>query len=515
MATHRQTMTYNAMSRPETITENNHTIEFSYNGRGERVYSRFYEKDNTNPVLGTVITDLERRYYLGNIYERHINEDGEEKIILYLGGDAYSAPAAFVMDEEYGPHMAYICRDNLGSITHVISDQYTKEYSYDAWGNLRDPDTYELYFPRSTQNSFFLGRGYTGHEHHGYFGLINMNARMYEPILGRFISPDPFVQMPDNSQNFNRYTYCLNNPLRYTDESGEIFWLIPAIGAAIGAYMGGVIANDSYNPTKWDFSSGKTWWNMLAGSAVGGLSAYVGSAIATSGIAAAQTISIAGSSLTNSFGTWLYTGGETDLSISLGAASFNFSTGSFGYLGKKGNSKLENIGYGLGAVANMQDIITGLYSSSITLRTANSSTNSTSKDIIGHSQLEQNGNILIDWGPENVADPFGIYDATNSFERGNLVTDFPDSKFWQPIKINGVNSKVIANYSRFISNYGGKYQMFFNSCVSKASRALNLGGVFNIGVLPGINHPYWLHAQMYLYTKGFRPLTYSHYLQNQ
>ena len=234
MATHRQTMTYNAMSRPETITENNHTIEFSYNGRGERVYSRFYEKDNTNPVLGTVITNLEQRYYLGNIYERHINEDGEEKIILYLGGNAYSAPAAFVMDEEYGPHMAYICRDNLGSITHVISDQYTKEYSYDAWGNLRDPDTYELYFPRSTQNSFFLGRGYTGHEHHGYFGLINMNARMYEPIMGRFISPDPFVQMPDNSQNFNRYTYCLNNPLRYTDESGEWFLVDDLFAIIVG-----------------------------------------------------------------------------------------------------------------------------------------------------------------------------------------------------------------------------------------------------------------------------------------
>ena len=61
-----------------------------------------------------------------------------------------------------------------------------------------------------------LGRGYTGHEHLDWFGLINMNARLYDPSLGRFLSPDPHVQAPDFSQNFNRYSYCLNNPLKYT-----------------------------------------------------------------------------------------------------------------------------------------------------------------------------------------------------------------------------------------------------------------------------------------------------------
>jgi hypothetical protein len=49
-----------------------------------------------------------------------------------------------------------------------------------------------------------------------------MNARLYDPALGRFLSPDPYVQAPGFSQSFNRYAYCLNNPLRYTDPSGEI-----------------------------------------------------------------------------------------------------------------------------------------------------------------------------------------------------------------------------------------------------------------------------------------------------
>ena len=45
----------------------------------------------------------------------------------------------------------------------------------------------------------------------------------YDPALGRFLSPDPYVQAPDFTQNFNRYSYCLNNPLKYTDEDGEVF----------------------------------------------------------------------------------------------------------------------------------------------------------------------------------------------------------------------------------------------------------------------------------------------------
>jgi RHS repeat-associated protein len=73
-------------------------------------------------------------------------------------------------------------------------------------------------------------RGYTGHEHLEMFGLINMNARLYNPALGRFLGADPFVQAPDFSQAYNRYSYCLNNPLIYTDPSGEFFFLIPTIG---------------------------------------------------------------------------------------------------------------------------------------------------------------------------------------------------------------------------------------------------------------------------------------------
>src|SRR4030066_2211919 len=56
-------------------------------------------------------------------------------------------------------------------------------------------------------------------------GLYNYNARMYDPIIGRFISADSIVPQPFNPQSLNRYTYCLNNPLIYVDPSGYDEWV--------------------------------------------------------------------------------------------------------------------------------------------------------------------------------------------------------------------------------------------------------------------------------------------------
>ena len=55
-----------------------------------------------------------------------------------------------------------------------------------------------------------------------------MNGRLYDPLLGRFLSPDNYVQEPFNTQNLNRYSYCLNNPVKYTDPSGEFLWMLSA-----------------------------------------------------------------------------------------------------------------------------------------------------------------------------------------------------------------------------------------------------------------------------------------------
>jgi len=81
----------------------------------------------------------------------------------------------------------------------------------------------------------YFSRGYTGHEHMDMFGLINMNGRMYDPIIGRMLSPDPYVPNGTYTQDFNRYMYARNNPLSYVDPDGEfITWSISKSGISIG-----------------------------------------------------------------------------------------------------------------------------------------------------------------------------------------------------------------------------------------------------------------------------------------
>ena len=225
-----QSVTYTSYQRPNSITENGFNAAFTYNAAGERV--KMYVANGTTPVL--------TRYYIGNQYELDAQTNTER---LYLGGDVYSAPAVYIK-EGGNWKIYYICRDYLGSITQVANadGSLKQELSYDAWGRLRNPATQVAYAP-GTEPALFLGRGYTGHEHLPWFGLINMNARLYDPVLGRFLSPDPYVQAPDFTQNFNRYSYCLNNPLVYVDEDGEFIIESIIIGAAIFGYFGGVASN--------------------------------------------------------------------------------------------------------------------------------------------------------------------------------------------------------------------------------------------------------------------------------
>jgi len=137
------------------------------------------------------------------------------------------------------------------------------------------------------------------------FGLINMNGRIYDPALGRFLSPDPYVQMPDNSQNFNRYSYALNNPLVYTDPSGEFPWLIVGIGALVGGYLGGSAAEGwQMNPGKWDWDA-ETWAGIGIGAAIGGAAGF-GASLA--GPALANTSFFANFGTTGMVGAYTVTG---------------------------------------------------------------------------------------------------------------------------------------------------------------------------------------------------------------
>ena len=227
----------------------NYTTTFTYDAGGERT-----KMSRDEDAYGIHMD----RYYLGGVYEKDDWRDGytEAAERLFLGGSAYSAPmvlvkAASVNGGAWTPFN--IGRDVQGSITEVMTadGEVIEQFRYDPWGlemGYADADTcavdiavdslgvvVELDPWQLSGTSVYVGNhGYTGHEHLPGFGLINCNARLYDPALGRFLMPDPLIQDPASTQNFNRYSYCLNNPLKYTDESGEYFILDSFIVGLLG-----------------------------------------------------------------------------------------------------------------------------------------------------------------------------------------------------------------------------------------------------------------------------------------
>ena len=275
-----QDVTYTSFWRPATISENYYVASFTYNGEGDRVRMRMRHNGSASYT----------RYYLGNCYE--IDSTSTVKERLYLGGDYYTAPAVLVKTSS-GANIYYILRDHLGSITRIYKSDNTllQERSYDAWGRMRNPSTQAVYAP-GEEPSLYLGRGYTGHEYLKEFGLVNMNARLYDPALGRFLSPDPVVQAPESSQNYNRYSYCLNNPLVHVDKDGNFILSSILVGALIGA----AVSAASYSVaaavtgTNWKFSS------FIKSVGVGAFSGALGGAFSAAGRLAGFT------KMANSFG---------------------------------------------------------------------------------------------------------------------------------------------------------------------------------------------------------------------
>jgi RHS repeat-associated protein len=118
---------------------------------------------------------------------------------------------------------SYFHADHLGSIS-VITDQsgnVLERLSYDAWGKRRFANGADDPSGSITSQTT---RGFTEQEELGVSGLVHLNGRIYDPLLGRMTSADPTVPDPLNAQAWNRYSYVGNDPLTFTDPSG-FSWL--------------------------------------------------------------------------------------------------------------------------------------------------------------------------------------------------------------------------------------------------------------------------------------------------
>jgi RHS repeat-associated protein len=193
-----------------------------------------------------------------SMYERTSTGDYVEHVHFIYAGGAHGGNAFAVLvkkesrttsDPTTTSTMRYNLFDHLGSITATTDENGnvqgpsagadTTVFGYDPWGKRRSPDGRPA---AETLNLQVGRREFTGHETIPEVGLINMNGRVYDQDLGRFLSGDPTVQFAANLQSYNRYSYVLNNPLSFTDPSGFGRIQQPSLGRQLAMYGVGLAA---------------------------------------------------------------------------------------------------------------------------------------------------------------------------------------------------------------------------------------------------------------------------------
>ena len=249
-----QTVLYNGINMPYYINQMAQTggfkmdrIKITYGNGDQRVKTEF------STVYEHYI-ETDTRYYFGD-FEVEKKYNTNKKVYYHYLAGTNGVFAIMKSDGIEDNSIYYIHTDYLGSF-QVISDQHgdkIQQLSFDPWGRRRNPADGSF---TNLPATFLFSRGFTGHEHYDKFGLINMNARLYDPFLGRFLSPDPQVQAPGYGQNYNRYTYALNNPLKYTDPDGEFF---ATIFAFVTDLLATVFVNGGIDPWNTSKNRNEAW----------------------------------------------------------------------------------------------------------------------------------------------------------------------------------------------------------------------------------------------------------------
>ncbi len=200
-------LTYTSFNKPKTVSKGSTQNTYRYGPGRDRIIKVSVKAGVTSKTL-----------YLGKGYER-VSKTGSSIIENkhYIGAGV--STVLLTQRSNKTSDTRYLHKDHIGS-TDTITDETGKvkeRTSFDPWGERRKPDWNNATISIDSLTT----RGFTGHEMDDEIGLINMNARMYDAKLGRFLQADTYVQYPQTTQGFNRYTYVNNNPLSFTDPSGN------------------------------------------------------------------------------------------------------------------------------------------------------------------------------------------------------------------------------------------------------------------------------------------------------
>ncbi len=204
-------ITWTSYNLPSLINGPNNNISAFFYGPNRERYKQEASYGGT-PETTLYIGGLLEKVTLGEVTSwRH-----------HVVGNAESA--IYTRKSHGSSETLYLSKDHLGSTDAITNATGAVEarLSFSAFGQRRNAQGWSgnptaAVWAAITDDT---RHGYTGHEMLDNLNLTHMNGRVYDQVIGRFLSADPLVQAPFNLQSLNRYSYVFNNPLSFTDPSG-------------------------------------------------------------------------------------------------------------------------------------------------------------------------------------------------------------------------------------------------------------------------------------------------------
>lgn len=201
-------ISWTSFDKPTSILKNGIKSSFSYDPQNRKYKQSIAKSDGS----ATTTTYVDSSFQIEQSSQNGKSKDSSLKIQHYI-----TTPTGLVLVSALQDNTTvstfYIHQDRLGSPSVItdITGHAIQQFSFDVWG-----------LPRvKGMDSSITDYGFTGHDQLYQQELIDMNARLYDPVIARFLSADTIVQTPEFSQSWNRYTYVFNNPLSFTDPTGH------------------------------------------------------------------------------------------------------------------------------------------------------------------------------------------------------------------------------------------------------------------------------------------------------
>ncbi|HLZ09673.1 MAG TPA: RHS repeat-associated core domain-containing protein, partial [Chloroflexota bacterium] len=199
-----RTVDFTQFDLPKKITAGNSSVGFAYDADRQRVLKTGSDGSSSFTVGA-------------GLYEQRIIGGTTSDIFTI---QVRGVPVAQVISRGGTDTIQYLHLDHLGSVDTVTDSKgaVVERLKYDPFGQRVTPSQLDQPLASPTPERF----GFTGHEHDDDLGLINMKGRVYDPLLGRFLTSDPFVNELFRGQAYDRFAYVDNNPTSVVGPTGFV-----------------------------------------------------------------------------------------------------------------------------------------------------------------------------------------------------------------------------------------------------------------------------------------------------